>query len=401
MPVPSSRPGEGLRVLVLTRAVAPLHGHGGMERHVRDLARHLDRLGVQLFWVVPPPLPAEGVLPGRFQGLRYRFLPLPRGRVIERLLHYPLWSLRAGRRALELARREGIHVVHAHGYAAWGYARLRRPGDPPLVLNPHGLEEFQARGWKGRAYLPFRAMLRDAARRSAAVIATDRRLEPMIEAFLRVPRERIALLPNAVDLEELDRPGEPLPADLEAFCRDRTPLLLSVGRLEPNKGFDRFLEALARAPLPSGWGWVLVGTGSQAGRLEARSRALGLEGRVRLAGALSDGALRTLRTRADLFVHPTLYEGSALVVLEAMAARLPVLATTAGGIPDKVVDGETGLLVPPGDVEALAAGLARLLALRDRWPEMGARGRARVEAAFTWSRVARDTVALYRRLVEA
>jgi glycosyltransferase involved in cell wall biosynthesis len=98
-------------------------------------------------------------------------------------------------------------------------------------------------------------------------------------------------------------------------------------------------------------------------------------------------------------VHPTRYEGSSLVTLEAMAHGRPVVATRAGGIPDKVRDGQTGRLVAPGDVDGLAAALADLAADPSRRQEMGRRGRARAEADFAWERIIERVLALYRSLL--
>jgi len=101
---------------------------------------------------------------------------------------------------------------------------------------------------------------------------------------------------------------------------------------------------------------------------------------------------------ADVFVHPTLYEGSSLVTLEAMAHRRAVIATTAGGLPDKVVQGRTGWLVPPGDPAALSDALREAMSRRGGLIAMGDAGRALVEREFSWDAVAERTIALYRAL---
>jgi glycosyltransferase involved in cell wall biosynthesis len=122
---------------------------------------------------------------------------------------------------------------------------------------------------------------------------------------------------------------------------------------------------------------------------------------VHFVGRVGDELLHALYARADVFVHATRFEGSSLVTLEAMAHARPVVATRAGGIPDKVVDGETGRLVPPGDVAALAEALAGLLAAPERARAMGERGRERVRERFAWPALAERTVALYEELIAA
>jgi glycosyltransferase involved in cell wall biosynthesis len=124
--------------------------------------------------------------------------------------------------------------------------------------------------------------------------------------------------------------------------------------------------------------------------------AAGIAERVRLAGSLADADLHSLASAADWFVLPTLYEGSSIATLEAMAHGLPVIVSRAGGLPDKVRDGETGYLVPPGEVEPLAAALVR--AAGGDGPAMGAAGRRLCATAFAWDVIVDRYVELYRRI---
>ena len=112
-------------------------------------------------------------------------------------------------------------------------------------------------------------------------------------------------------------------------------------------------------------------------------------------GRLSDAALHARYDAATLFVHPTLYEGSSLVTLEAMAHRRAVVGTKAGGLPDKIRPGQNGWLVEPGDPVALAAALEEALGARHRLDAMGAQSRAIVAREFAWPAVADRLVALY------
>ena len=149
------------------------------------------------------------------------------------------------------------------------------------------------------------------------------------------------------------------------------PLFLSVGRIESNKGFDVLVDALARADrqLPERWAWVLVGAGPQRAAVEAAVTSAGIGDHVRFAGSLADVDLHSIAEVANWFVHPTLYEGSSIVTLEAMAHGLPVIGSRAGGLPDKVHDGTSGYLVAPGDAAALAeaAGPTPHRSMAQRW----------------------------------
>jgi glycosyltransferase involved in cell wall biosynthesis len=175
-------------------------------------------------------------------------------------------------------------------------------------------------------------------------------------------------------------------------------ILMSVGRLERNKGFHVLAEALASLRSRS-WFWVIVGDGPARSQLEQQLAALGLSDHVRLMGRTPTEDLHAWYEASDLFVHPTLYEGSSLVTLEAMAHRRAVVATNAGGLPDKVIPGRTGWLVPPGDAAALTDAVREAMSRRGSLMAMGDAGRALVEREFSWDAVAVRTIALYRRLI--
>jgi glycosyltransferase involved in cell wall biosynthesis len=133
--------------------------------------------------------------------------------------------------------------------------------------------------------------------------------------------------------------------------------------------------------------------------LEMLVEELGLEQHVHFLGRVPDQEMHAWYEHAALFVHPTLYEGSSLVTLEAMAHRRAVVASAAGGIPDKVRPGENGWLVAPGDASALAAAISGAVSDPARLSQYGLNGRAIVEREFSWAAAGDATVALYRELL--
>lgn len=400
-----------MRVALLTRAAHPLHSPGGLERAVYLLATHLQARGVETVLLTRP-----ATRPGRFPGevviVPYRTLPVGRhGRVLDRSLNYPGFALRLGRAAAELVRAGRVDVVHAQGLCALGYGRARRK-DPalvaPLVMNPQGMEEHQTSGLKHLALARLRALSREAARLSDRVIATDEATRDEVPRLLGVDPSRVVVLPNGIDPEDLRRatPGDAARLARQALptLAGAAPVFLSVGRLEAYKGFGDALAAFERLAehgrLPQRWAWVVVGEGPYRRVLERRRRR-GLASHLVLAGRVSDTLLHALYARADVFVHATRFEGSSLVTLEAMAHGLPVVATRAGGLPDKVLDGRTGRLVPPGDVDALAGALAELAGAADRRRAMGKLGLELALERFSWPVLAERTLALYEELVAA
>jgi glycosyltransferase involved in cell wall biosynthesis len=409
-----------LRVAVVARAVFPLHGLGGLERSVHDLVRYLAGAGVEVTLITRPTVgqaTAESIDPRiRLRVVPYRTFPLAGRRgttVLDRSTAYPLFGERAGRTAWELVEQGAIDLVHGFGASVLGYARRRRRARAPLVLNPQGLEEFGATDpsrarLKRMAYLPLRRAVVACARAADCVIATDRALEPAVRAHLGVPPERVRVIPNALDLPAVDAlasAADGAGVRSAAGIGTGEAVLLSVGRIEENKGFQVLVAALAALRDHSGridqggWRWVLVGDGPYRARLVSAIAAAGLSGRVHLAGRLPDAALHAWYEAADLFVHPTLYEGSSLVTLEAMAHRRAVVATMAGGLPDKVQHGISGWLVTPGDPSALAAAISGALGDLARLPLMGHAGRAIVEREFSWNAAGAATLRLYAELL--
>jgi len=321
--------------------------------------------------------------------------------ILGRQINYPWYSWQLGLAAAAAARRGAYDVVHAQGLCALGYGWIRRR-DPllsqlPFIANPHGLEEYRTPDWrKWLAYAPFRTLYSYATRCADRAIATDDCTQGDLPRYLGVDPRRVVVIPSAIDVEEcLAWVSGPVRKAMRArFELDRSDLtFLSVSRLERNKGYHILAEALAklRDRLPSRWRWLLVGEGKERATLEAQARTLGLADHVTFVGKLTDTELHSLYEEIDLVVHPTLYEGSSLVTLEAMIHRKPVVASDAGGIPDKVFDDRNGYLVRPGDADALAAKILAALHRRAAWPEWGAESVRIVRETFDWPVVARRT----------
>jgi len=171
-----------------------------------------------------------------------------------------------------------------------------------------------------------------------------------------------------------------------------------IGRLHPQKGHRVLLEAATHV-VARDWQvyFILIGDGPLRHSLEAIAREQGLAGRVHFLGTRHD--IPQLLAAMDLFVLSSFWEGMPNAVLEAMATGLPVVATAVGGTPEVVVDGVTGLLVPPRDPVALAQAIERLLADPELRHRMGQAGRERVEQHFSVEQMVRKTEALYEELL--
>jgi glycosyltransferase involved in cell wall biosynthesis len=393
---PGAELGEAVsvRIAVLAATVLPWHRPGGLERHVLHLCRWLRRRQIAVDLFLSRPEVAADPFAGD-SGFRLHVVegtPFLRRRymvVLSRNTLYPLFSLRMGRRVAAEHRRAPYSAVIAQGMTGLGYALCG--ASAPLLLNPQGMEEAVTPNLvKYALYAPFRTLIRTAARRAAVVVATDRVLTRKVETILRVPRERVLVIPNAIDVTEclaladVER-GRRVAEELGVARA--TPLVVTIGRLEANKGFEVAIEALARlvSRLPPSWRCVVIGDGPLRADLDEETRRRGLGERIRFAGGLSDADMHSLLARADLFLNPTIYEGSSLVTLEAMSHGRCVVASRAGGIPDKIEEGVTGWLAEPGDAGSLCEAILRWWAADD--PVKEAIGRAAAERCrreFDW-----------------
>jgi glycosyltransferase involved in cell wall biosynthesis len=228
----------------------------------------------------------------------------------------------------------------------------------------------------------FRTMVPRSVRRAARVLAVSESTKRDLIEHYRVSEQRIVVTPNGVD--SLFRP--------EGDRRDGAPYALFVGTLQPRKDPIAALEALAL--VGGDLRLILVGpdkgSGDEARRITSK---LGLNGRVEFAGHVEQQELAELYRGAACLVFPSRYEGFGLPVVEAMASGTPVVATAAGSIPE--IAGDAAVLVEPGDSVALAGGIERALADRERLVRAGLE-RARL---YSWAETARRTLAVYRQLL--
>ncbi len=205
----------------------------------------------------------------------------------------------------------------------------------------------------------------------------------------------IHVIYEGVDLAWLDsQQPEPL-ADV-----NHRLVVGTVAHLSPEKGHRTLLEAAARivSKVPDVH-FVFVGRGELMSELDEMIQELGIQNHVLLTGFRSDS--EALMKRFDIFCLPSLSEGLSSAILVAMASRLPVIATQVGGIPELVIDGETGIVVPPNDPDQLAEALCKVLGSCELRQRMGQAGRQRIEESFTLERKLQETESLYSHLLAA
>lgn len=310
-------------------------------------------------------------------------------------LESPLYFAAAERALARLVRAHTIDLVHAHwllpnGFVAW---RVARKTGVPYAVTLHGSDVFMAE----RNPL-FRAMARSAALGAAHITSCSAELG---ERLLRITgadlAPRLHLVANGTDIVP------PRGADIESA---RTRLIVAVGRLVDKKGFRYLVDAMPRVLAQAPEARLTIGGGGElAPTLRDQVRDLGLGDRVHFTGSLSHGEVLALIASAEVFVMPSIrdpsgnVDGLPVVVLEAMAAGRPVVATDVSGMSLAVEQGRTGLLVPEQDPAALAAGILSLLNEPNLARSFGEAGRLRVQRELNWEAIAERHDRLYAAAV--
>jgi glycosyltransferase involved in cell wall biosynthesis len=343
-----ARAGADVQVLCLNEEVADMFRAGGVAASVAPLQHKADLAGAARTW-----------------------------RLLRDADVVHTHDRRAGLLVRPAARLRGALVVHSyHGLPEEIAGRLGRDGSVPT---PPGVSRARI-AWLLHGYSRIESVL---VRFGFAVAPSQAMARFLAEHG--IPRGRIHVVPNGIDLP-------PQPPE-----RTRTPsgnelVLGTAANLEYHKGIDVLLEACARSETKLRL--EVFGEGSWRSRLEQQAAELGLD--ARFAGHVDD--VRARIRELDLFVLPSRAENFPLAALEAMAAALPVLATHVGGIPEVVLDGETGVIVEPDDPSALAAAIDDLARDRERLAGLGAAGWQRASSLFDADRMAARMTTLYEAL---
>jgi glycosyltransferase involved in cell wall biosynthesis len=427
--VAEARVPDALRVALLSYRSKPHSGGQGV--YVRHLSRELAALGHDVEVVSGPPYPELDAADGGLRLSRLQSLDLYREPDPFRLPHLrefrspvdvvewgltatggfpePLtFSLRALahlRRAAAAGRRpDVVHDNQGLGYGMLGVRRLGLPlvatvhhpvtidRDLELAATPSRVTRLRKRRWYS-----FVRMQRRVLGSADRVITVSRSSAGDLPRELGVDPGRLRVVPVGVDAERFRPPTAPrVPGRVVAVASADVPL----------KGVVPLLEAVAKLRTETDVELVVVGSLRPDGATAQALDRLGLRSGtghpdvVRFVSGVGEDELVALFGSAEVAVVPSLYEGFSIPAVEAMACATPLVATTAGALPEVVgPDGECAVHVPPGDAEALAAALRRVLEDPGLRARLGAAGRRRALGRFTWRAAAEQTVAVYREAV--
>jgi glycosyltransferase involved in cell wall biosynthesis len=355
---------------------------GGATVHVRDMARYLldrgDRVTVLLG-------EASAAGTDALEELRRHDIPCCGIPSLRRAIH-PVHDIAAVSEMVRALRRIQPDLVSTHTAKAGLLGRIAaRAAGIPVIFTPHGWaisDRISSAG--GRV---FRLAERFAAPLAHIIVNVCEAEKNLALKHRIAPAHKLAVIHNGV---------RDIPAVQRADASLDPPRLIMVARFEAPKDHELLLRALA--PLRAfNWRMDLVGSGPREAAVRALAAELRLDERIRFIGHSADTAANL--ANSQIFVLASKSEGFPRSILEAMRAGLPVVATDAGGVSEAVAHRETGFVVPRNDASSLSEALATLIVRPDLRKTFGRAGRLRYELNFTFDRMARQTLALYERIL--
>jgi glycosyltransferase involved in cell wall biosynthesis len=365
-----------MRPLKLILCVVGL-GTGGTETHVLELASRINRARFDL---TVCSLKSGGCVADELRERGIRVVSLGGAGKMDARVIVRLWRF---------LKREQPDVVQAFLFWANIAARLAGHFAETIRVVSSYHDEVVPEGWLNRM------IDRLTMKWTKYIVCCSEAVRRSVERRIGGAKEQFVVIPFGVEINRfghaVNLPGAAL------GLQEGLPVIGTVCRLvEPKKGLRFLLEALAHLERETGkpvCQLLIVGEGPAEEALRSLSEQLGIASRVVFSGMRRD--IPQLLSLMEIFVLPSLYEGFGIAILEAMAAGKPVVASTVGGIPEFVVSGESGLLVPPGDSVALAAAIRQLLARPERAKAMGCRGQEHVRKHYSIESVVRQHEQLY------
>ena len=388
-----------MRALILSWEYPPLI-EGGLARHVRKLAENLAEEGIEVHVIArgreedAPEEERGGVLIHR---VREPKRPGDLGEFVTWIERMNADMLAHG---VELGDRYSFDLVHGHDWlVASAGDHLAKRFRAPFVVTIHATEFGRHQGWVDKhpqSYI--HGVEQWMANRAERVITCSSYMREHVADVYGLEESRIAVIPNGIDPSELV-PVDDLDTLRSRFAEQHEKLVLLVGRLVYEKGFQLALEALPRLVERVGHvRFLIAGSGTAEAELRAQATQLGLDAHGTFLGWIGDDVLHSLYRIADLTVVPSIYEPFGLVALEAMASGCPCLVADTGGLREVVPNEDVGLRFRSRDPSSLASMAERLLTdehLRDR---LVAEASEHV-LSFDWADVARQVGEVYEELV--
>lgn len=351
----------------------------GIKGVVAGMARKMnaERFRLHVVYAARNPVERDRIILDELEGL---------GCVCEMIRsHNPFLDLLMVARIRDFIRQHGIDLVHSHGYKmdVLGLVAAKASGKPVIGTfhEPVGIILPVKSG--------FYRLLDFICLRFFDGVVTVSRSAAEYLAVKGIAGKKIRVIHPGIDLNEIKTAREQASVKKELMLPEDSVVVGVAGRLHYQKGHSAFIEAAAKLSLEfPGLRFLVVGEGELEGELEDMAKKLGLGDKITFAGYVND--VKRFMDAMDVFVLPSLWENLPASLLEAMALGKPVVATNVGGVSEAVVDGASGILVPPGDPEALAAAVSKLVSDKNLAREMGSSARRAIKEKFSLDSAVRE-----------
>ncbi len=389
-----------MKILVITPEYPP-DEHYVIGRWARGLSTALAERGHEAHVLVPrnPSAAPQG---NSADGVTVHELPVTvpvRGHIwVADVIQQNVGLLAEGVRALMAS--EDFDVVHAHGWqGALAASAVKQVGGMPFVLSLHDCERVKAGGQMAADQAYIAEMEAWAGEQADVVLCDSHALKHMLVTEAGLPHEKLHVIPPGVAIED-----GPADSNVELFrhhifAAPDQKLVAFVGRLTPSKRVDVLLEAAQRLlPVYPQVRFAVAGGGPLLDGLRGQVAQRRLERHVIFTEYITGDVLNCLYRAADLVVCPGIHEPSGMVALEAMAHHTPVIASAPGVHAELIEPWRTGVLVPPGEPNALAQAIVRLLYLEDEANTMADNAHEHVAQRFSWMDTAETVARVYERL---
>lgn len=314
------------------------------------------------------------------------------------VLHFNFGILRYAHRIMQT---QEIDVIHAHDWLVTHAAvSLKQMYNKPLVATIHATESGRWNGIHNKMQRYVNNMEWYLNYESWRTIVCSDYMRDEVMSNYNLPADKIDIIPNGIKRDKFLFYFPDAWQFRQTLAADHEPLIVSVGRMVPEKGFQHLIDAAREIlyEIPNAR-FVIAGKGGMLEELKYRAQALGIADRVHLPGYVSDEDLLKLLKVADCAVYPSLYEPFGIVALEAMAAHTPVVVSDTGGLSGIVEHGVTGMKAYKGSAESIAWGVKQILYNPDWAKAMVDQAYQRLIDTFNWDIIAEQTKGVYSRVV--
>lgn len=391
-----------MKVIFTTRSVYPFHGYGGMERYIFFLAKHLIKEGVNVEIITT----AKSDIKEKkqtYEGINYIFLsPQVVTKGFFKFLMFPITTHLFAFNIARYLRNIEFDILHSFGGSPL-YYNIFIKKRPPMINQPFGLEPFKTKGLRKIYnyllwYLPTKYIFEIS---DAIASEGDNQTQDIIKIF-NISKEKCFNLPDGVDIsliEEYIANSKITREDIGLKPTDF--VLINVNRLAPNKGVNYLIDALnILKETIKDIKLIIIGTGSEENKILKQIENYRLNDIILHFKNVEDARLYNYYSLADVFICPTLYEGLPIVILEAMACGLPIVATNTAENPQVVKDEINGYLVKVASSNSIADGILRLYNNNQLQKQMGIKSKEIIKD-YDWGIIARKTIDKYQQLVES